>query len=98
MRNVATDTLIFLLLFGLCIIGSFYALNQCCCTIDEEKQQKRYEELKAKRRQREAAEAAQEAAANSRVAYQSAPSVPYGQAEPSVVPYSKGGAARPYGL
>lgn len=101
MLRGVTDTLIFLLCFGLCIIGSFYGLNKCCCEMDSVEQQKRYQELKAKRREREAQEAAAEAAANSSVAYQSVPSAPlprYGRTEPSATMYSQGGASRPYGL
>ncbi len=82
-----------LFVFGLCIIASFYALSKCCCEIDPVEQQKRYEELKAQRREREAREAAEEAAANSSVQYQSAPS-----GNPSALPYSQGGRARPYAM
>ena len=72
-----TDTVYFLLGFGVCIVCTFYMLNNWCCATDPVAQQKRYEELKAARRAREAQEAAQEAAHNSGVAYQAAPSTPY---------------------
>jgi hypothetical protein len=77
------DTLVILLIFGLCIIGSFYVLNNCCCYEDPALQQARYEKLKAQRRAREAAEGLAAQATR--------------PPDPSELPYSQGGQSRPYG-
>jgi hypothetical protein len=90
----ATDTLLFLAVFGVCIIGSFYWLNKVCCELDDEEQRKRYEELKRVKAEREAREAEEERSGMTKTPYQAAPAA----ATPSVVPYSRGGEARPYAI
>lgn len=93
----AADTVYFLIGFGFCIICSFYSLNNFCCALDEVEQQKRYQKLKADRAAREAQEAAEEAAANSRVGYQPAPSAPYGSTPYGSTPYGSLQAPTPAG-
>ena len=93
----ATDTVYFLLGFGVCIVCTFYTLNNHCCALDEVEQQKRYEKLKADRAAREAQEAAEEAVANSRVGYQAAPSASYGSTPYGSTPYGSLQTAGPAG-
>ena len=97
MLRGATDTLLFLAVFGLCIIGSFYWLNKICCELDDVEQRKRYEELKRAKAERDAREAEEERAGMTKTPYQAAPAAAPAAA-PSVVPYSRGGQARPYAI